>query len=109
VTTSTFPESSKPPALDSAAQSGREAKRRRNTMNVSNRVFGIISERRRYHSETTHGFHNLRKPQTASFGSEVIVTFNEQTDGTAAPSDFTGIDLITVEPIQKLWPATGAR
>jgi len=43
-------------------------------------------------SELTQGFHVLRKPQATYFGGEVIVTSNEQTDGTAGPSDFTAID-----------------
>jgi hypothetical protein len=47
---------------------------------------GVIS------GEPARGFHNLRRPQPAYFGGEVIVTSNEQTDGASTPSDFTTIN-----------------
>ena len=47
---------------------------------------GVIS------ADHNRGFQGLRKPNAAYFGGEVIVTSNEPTDGTEAPSDFAAID-----------------
>jgi len=43
-------------------------------------------------SDPTQGFHLLRKPQASYFGGEVLVTSNQQTNGSVVPSDFTAID-----------------